>query len=1054
MQTAQTVAQKEEARVVEPPRVRHLLIYYFLQGLALSLFFVVAFSLFLSSFVAADLPGAFVVSAGAVFVIGRIYDLIVQKVSMRKRAPLLGLVALFVIALYLGTQLWASTLLPFMLFIGYRLLFTFSDLEFWSLSNLFFETREAKSLFGWINMRDIPARMLGFFSVGFLVQVVELNTLLLISALLFLLSAIVLYQLLDPRYAKESRLPTAEENKTSIFRFDGKWLLLLLCALAFVVVIIFSVANFTFLSLIEDRVHRAADLARYLGIVFGVASLFTAIGKTLLTNKILEKIGATVAMLSFPVFIIIIAGIVSLHKGVGHEDYYLTYFILLLAGGKVFRDSLYMPVFLSLTQPLSAHIRQRSYIFIKTVAEPFGLAAAGVIIYYFIRRPQLPDFETAALVELVLGILAAILVFASFRRYIYAFRQAMIKRNLVTRAIDSFNSYSQSIIKEKLNSRNPDDVIYAYKICSEANTHFFEMEPDRLLRHEADKVRLYALQQMSVDTPFSDTDILIQLSINDPSPEVRQAAVEHLGARYKDSFADEYNALLENPDPKLREAALRGLMESGNPEIIMIAGQKLNDLIASPRHELNIMAASIIGDIKLQSHYKHLQKYFDHSDVAVRKAAIVAAGKLVNPQLLAALFSLLGDAELEEEVLQAIAAYKNIAVSYLQEYTDVIKRFPEQVLRLCTLLDDNAAARIIAVNLLPVAETTLLDECLQVLHNLKVDKIDADRGVVELKLVNAGLLIYTSCYYIDTLDNNALMLKEALEAEVRNAKRRMLLLLSLMYDKKTFSKIVSAYDMAGNNTAQLVSLLDATLDANHKKRFLPVYELEDCGELKTYLAQFYQQQITADVSDAILLGEKKSKYLPWTQAAALYTDLLVLSDEVLSRYEDHKEEMVTEMVKLALSRKPFVLRMVGDDSSGSFGADVDGDPLLKIERILVLKSIPIFEHFTQDMLSEISGIMIEQRFKTNEMVYREGEPGNSIYIIYYGAVSMYNGIQEIMQQGGKEVFVKIDTDDQKMASAKAQSDTLLFRINKDDIVKLGTRRPDIATNMLGLFTTV
>lgn len=1054
MQTAQTNTSPEDVRIVEPPRVRHLLIYYFLQGFGLSLFFVVAYSLFLSSFVAADLPGVYVMSALGVFIIGRIYDLIVQRMSMRKRSPLLVLVAFSIIALYVGTQLWANTWVPFMLFIAYRLLFTFSDLEFWSLSNLFFETREAKSLFGWINMRDIPAKMLGFFSVGFLVQVVELNTLLLISAFAFLLSFVVLYQLLDPRYAKEGRLPTAEENKASIFRFDGKWLLLLLCALAFVVVIIFSVANFTFLSLIEDRVHRASDLARYLGIVFGVASLFTAIGKTLLTNKMLEKIGATVAMLSFPVFIIIIAGIVSMHKGVGQEDYYLTYFILLLAGGKVFRDSLYMPVFLSLTQPLSAHIRQRSYIFIKTVAEPFGLAAAGVIIFYFIRRPQLPDFETAALIELLLGALAAILVFASFRRYIYAFRQAMIKRNLVTRAIDSFNSYSQSIIKEKLNSRNPDDVIYAYKICSEANTHFFEMEPDRLLRHEADKVRLYALQQMSVDTPFSDTDILIQLSINDPSPEVRQAAVEHLGARYKDSFADEYNALLENPDPKLREAALRGLMESGNPEIIMIAGQKLNDLVASPQQELNIMAASIIGDIKLQSHYKHLQKYFELSHIAVRKSALLAAGKLVNPQLLPSLFGLLGDAELADELMPTIAAYKNVAVSYLQEHTDVVKRYPAQVLSLCLLLDDAAAANIIVNLLLPIAETELLDECLQVLHDLKTDKMDADRGVVELKLVNAGLLIYTSCHYAGMLHSSAMVLKEALETEVKNGKRRMLLLLSLMYDKKAFNKIISVFDQVGSNSPQLVSMLDVVLDANHKKRFLPVYEHEDCAELESYLKQFYPQEITADVSDAILLGDKKSKYLLWTQAAALYTDLLVLSDEVLSRYELHEEEMITEMVKLALSRKPFVLRMVGDDSSGSFGADNDSDPLLKIERIMVLKSIPIFEDFTQDMLAEISGIMTEQRFKNNEMVYREGEPGNSIFIIYYGAVSMYNGIQEIMQQGGKEVFVKIDTADQKMASARAQSDTLLFRIDKEDIMKLGTRRSDISANMLALFTTV
>ena len=1054
MQTAPTNTHPEEVRVVEPPRVRHLLIYYFLQGIGLALLSVVAYSLFLAPFVAADLPGAFVISAVVVLLAGRVYDLIVLRLAMRRRAFFLILMSLLVAVLYIGTQFWASTWVPFALFIAYKLLFTISDLEFWGLSNLFFETREAKSLFGWINMRDIPARMIGYFSVSFLLRVVELPTLLVISAFTFFLNFFVLRQLLDPRYAKEPKMPTSEESRGSIFRFDGKGLLLLLCSLAFALAIIFTIVNFSFLSIIEDSLRDAPNLAIYLGMVLGVAALATAIGKTLLTNKVMEKIGAMASMLILPVFIIIVAGVMVLGKTANPEEHFLSLFILLLAGGKTLRDTLFMPVFVSLTQPLSGHVRQRSYVFIKTVAEPMGLAAAGVIIYYAIRYRPYPDLNTAAVIILALGVLMAILVFAAFRRYIYAFRQAMTRRTLVTRAIDSFNSYSQRIIKEKLNSRNPDDVIYAYKVCSEANTHFFEMEPERLLRHDADKVRLYALQQMSVDTPFSDTDILIQLSISDPSTEVRQAAIEHLGARYKDSFADEYNALLENPDPKLREAALRGLMESGNPEIIMIAGQKLTELIASPQHEMNVMAASIIGDIKLQSHYRYLQKYFQHADDRVRKAAVMAAGKLVNPQLLQPLFELLGDESLAGELMPAIVAYKAAAVNFIQENKEIAERFPRQVLALCRLLDDTAAAAIVAEHILPVAETALQDECLDVLFGLKTDKIDADRGVIELKLVNVGLLIYTSCYYISTLGGGAVVLKDALETEVKNAKRRMLLLLSLMYDKRSFRSIVAGFDAAGGNSKLVADSLGQVLDANHSKRFLAIFEHDDVLELKEYLAQFYPQQITADASDAILLGDKKSKFLFWTQAAALYTDLLVLSDEVLTRYNDHAEVLIREMVKLALSRKPFVLRMVGDDSSGGFSNDDDSDPLLKIERIMVLKSVPIFEHYTQDMLAAISGIMKEQRFKHNEIVYNEGEAGDSIFIIYYGTVSMYNGVQEIMQQGGKEVFVKINSEDQKLASARAQADTLLFRIDKEDILSLQAQHPLMTGNMLTLFTTL
>lgn len=1051
MQTPAPETAVNEIRAVEPPRVRHLLIYYFLQGLGLSLFFVVANTLFLSSFVAADLPGATLISAGVVLVVGRLYDMVAQRVAMRGRASLLIFMALSAVLFYAATQSVANTWVPFALFIWYKVLFTLSDLEFWGLSNLFFDTRESKSLFGWINMREVPAKVVGYFSVGFLVQVMDIPMLLVIAAVAFFINFFILRRLLDPRYAKEPKAPQTRAD-VSLFRFNGKGLLLLLGALSFVSVIIFTIINFSFLSLVEDKLHKTTELAAYLGVVLGTASFFTAVGKTLATNKVIARIGAVSSMLVLPLFMIAATALLLFRKS-GPEEHYLTYYIVMLAGGRVFREVLFQPVFVSLAQPLPNHIRQRSYVFIKTLAEPLGMAAASILIYYSIRRLPLPDLDMATFVIMLLAVAMSGLVFLTFRRYISTFRQALASRTLVTRAIDSFNSFSQAIIREKLESHIPEEVMYAHKICAEANTHFFEMDPGRLLRHESAEVRLYALQQMTVDTPFSDTDILIYLSVKDPSLPVRQAAIEHLGARYKDSFADEYNALLEHKDLKLREAALRGLMESGNPEIIMIAGQKLNELIASPEAELNMVGASIIGDIRLQTHYKYLHKFFTHLNIAVRKAAIVAAGKLAHPQLLPELFGMIGQKAVTEELTQAIAQYRHVAITYLLEHKDVIAQHPAAVLRLSRRFEDKVAAGIIGTHLLPIAENALLDDCLQALYEMRVDKVETDKGVMELKLVNTGSFLYTCLYYIDIMEADAVVLKEALQAEVKNVKRRLLLLLSLMYERKEFNKIIAVYDQGGNNKDRLSAMLGGILDANHKKRFLPVYELSDNDTLKDYLKQFYTATITEDASDAILVGAGKSRFLTWTQAAALYTYLLALSDEVLTRYKDHEDAVITEMVQLALSRKPFVLRMIGDDTNGVFNTD-NADPLLKIERIMVLKTIPIFEHFTQDMLEAISSVMLEQRFKANELVYKEGEPGDYIFIIYYGAVSMYNGVQEIMQQGGKEVFVKIATEDQKLASAKAQTESLLFCINKRDIEALKDEQPAMVRNTLMLFTTL
>lgn len=1045
-----------EVREVEPPRVRHLLIYYFLQGIGLSLFFTVSTSLFLSSFVSADLPMAYMASAVLLIVFGVIYDFAERRVAMYKRAFGLIAIAGVVLAFYAASSTITVAWLSFSMFVMCKIIFTISDLEFWGLSNLLFDTRDSKSLFGWINMRETPAKVIGYFSVGLLLPIMELQTLLLFSGVAFLLSFFVLRKLLDPRYAKEIKQPVIVKptgGGRSLFKFPGATLLLLLCVLGIIGVIVFALINYSFLSLLEDRFHKASELATYIGLVFGVTSMLIAGGKTFMTNKVLPRIGAKVSMLALPAFIILVGALMMAGIGSG-EERTLAYFVLFLAGGKMFKEVFYEPIFATLSQPLPTSVRRRAYTIVKGLAEPGGLALAAVIIHFAMGPDLHPDLNKANALLMGLAVGWAGLIFIAFQKYIVTFKGAIAKRVLVTRAIDSFNSFSQAIMREKLESRQPEEVIYAHELCSASNVHFFETEASRLLRHESGEVRKYALEKMSVNTPFSDTDVLIYLAVTDASIEVKELAIIHCGARYRDSFGEQYNSFLENPDLRIKQAAIKGLMESGNPEIIMIAGHKLNDLLASNEAAQNVIGATIIGDMHLNSHYRHLLKFFEHTEISVRKAAIVAAGKLTHPKLMSALFSLLSDRHQSDVVVKSLSNYQKDVINHLLENKGLLERYPDDILKLCGYIEEKIAAMIICMYLLPPAETELLDSCLQALY-LNSVKVDVDRGILELKLVNTGALMYSSLYYMAQLPDSAALLKEAFTAEVRNAKRRMLLLLALMYDKQAFAKIIAAYDKAGDNKVSVTKMMEGVFDENHKKRFLPIFEAKTNTELEKHLAQFYPLQVKDDISEAVLMGKKKSIFLLWTQAAALYTYLLELSDDVLQMYKDHQEKMIFEMVQLALSRKPFALRLIEDESNASFTIDQEhDDALLNIEKIVVLKTIPIFENFTQPMLTAICDIMQEQRYSANGLLYGEGEPGNSMFIIYYGTVSMFNGVAEIMRQGGKEIIVKIDTQGQELASAKALTDTLLFRINKEDIDKLKVTQPEMAQSMLQMFSTV
>ena len=1049
-----SVSSPAHVQEVEPPRVRHLLIYYFLQGIGLSLFFTVANALFLSSFVANDLPMAYIGSAIVLLILGKGYDLLAQKVSVNNRAFLLIVISVSVLLLYIFTQVIPAVWVAFLLFVWSRVLFSITDLEFWGITNLLNDTRHSKSLFGWMNMRDVPAKVIGYFSVGLLLQVVELPVLLLIAGIVFFINFFVLRLLLDPRYAKpESATATAPLKAAPIWHFGASGLMLLLSLLAVIGVICFSFINFTFLWQVEDKFHTASELASYIGLVFGIAYAIIAVGKVVFTNKLLAMIGGRAAMLLLPLYILV-AGIFLYTRVANPEEHLITFFVVLLVGAEVFRSVFYQPVLLTLTQPLPAALRQRSYIVLKGLVEPLGLAFAGVVLYYIIGKNTHPDMRFINQLLMGLAVVWAGLVLLTFGKYISTLKAAISEKALATRSIDSFNSFSQAIMKEKLQSSNPEEVIYAHQLCADNDPNFFPAEVGKLLRHEATSVRKYALEKMSLRQPFTDMDILIYLGNKDASVYIRQLAIIQLGARYKDSFSDEYNAFLDHEDLRIREAAIKGLMESGNPEIIMIASHKLNDLIKGTDAKQNIAAATIIGDMHLNSHYTHLEQFFKNSDVKVRIAAIKAAAKLVHPKLMPVLFTMFTGKEQIEETIIALSNYKTDVINYLMLHKELLQQYPAEILGICKRIDDKIAVMLICQYILPQSETEVLDESLQALYVTKAEKTDVDRGTVELKLISLGAFLHSCLHYHAQLPDTAYILKDALASEIKNAKRRLLLLLSLLYDKKAFARIIAAVDkMTPANKEATIKMFDA-LDDNHRKRFLPVFDLTDNAALMEHMSKFYTLQVKEDVCEAILL-HTKSPFLLWTQAVALYTNLLELSDDILLPYKDHPEEMISEMVQLALSRKPFALRMIEDDSNVNFVNDQSqGDRLLNIEKLVALKSIPLFHSFSQSMLSAMSNVMTEQRYTQGNVVYEEGADGEIMYIIYYGIVSLFNGTMEIMRTGRKEVLVKIDSADQRLASAKAFTDTLLFMVNKEDIEALKYKQPEMAQSVLNMFSKV
>ena len=60
--------------------------------------------------------------------------------------------------------------------------------------------------------------------------------------------------------------------------------------------------------------------------------------------------------------------------------------------------------------------------------------------------------------------------------------------------------------------------------------------------------------------------------------------------------------------------------------------------------------------------------------------------------------------------------------------------------------------------------------------------------------------------------------------------------------------------------------------------------------------------------------------------------------------------------------------------------------LTTIEKVIFLKSVYIFEHATIEQLGRIAGLTEEARFESGQTIFKEGEPGDALYLVLSGRV--------------------------------------------------------------------
>lgn len=115
-----------------------------------------------------------------------------------------------------------------------------------------------------------------------------------------------------------------------------------------------------------------------------------------------------------------------------------------------------------------------------------------------------------------------------------------------------------------------------------------------------------------------------------------------------------------------------------------------------------------------------------------------------------------------------------------------------------------------------------------------------------------------------------------------------------------------------------------------------------------------------------------------------------------------------------------------------------------------LKSIPFFSSFKEENLSELGKMLIAERFSEGDILFKEGDPGTSMYILDSGVVEISKEGRVLTKLSKGSIFgeMSLFEAEARSASVTALEETSVFKINNSDFRKFLFSHPAAGMNFL------
>ncbi|HOJ63140.1 MAG TPA: cyclic nucleotide-binding domain-containing protein [Spirochaetota bacterium] len=1075
------------------------LIFSFFKGLTIAVLEIAIDSLFVINSNPNSLPYLYIFIAIFTMIAGLIYSFFESRVRPKNLLVFtqiflfISLIALFILLLF-SKILKINEIVIQILMIWKAIIAILSGIVFWSTASLLFNIRQSKRLFGLLSSGEILAFIIAGATIPLIIKIIGgTNNLLIISIIGLFISFLMLSTIkkiypnkFDIKSENIDIIEKKKENKKpTLFFLKSKYIILF-----FIVSIISEVSLLVirYLSIyavysnfpqnIFLHLNGEDKISAFFGIYVALIGFANFIMTTFFSGKFISKLGIGFGLLMLPIANFVLTnGTISLNLLIGSSIIIFWSIIAMRFFDEFFRVSLQFPSFNILYQPLPESQKIKVQTIRETFIEPFGDLLAGLIIIISIFYLKFNIFH--------------LLIFLSLLIIIWVFFAILLKNNYIKTIINitnknkilesSFNFSDKkvlNILKEKIESSNPKEIIFSLKMLLE---YSFEIEEYaiKLLNHQDKEILSFVLNIIETKNIIKAKKNVIDIINKNKNPYIKGIAIRTLCALSENIKLEKILKFLNTKSIEMKKEILIGLIKYTGIEGIICAGGYINEFLNSKNYKERISVAQIIGEVNIKNFYQPLIRLLKDKNIKVIKETLNACSKLKNPILIKYIFNKLRYKKIKAFAMAALIEFKDLTVKYFEK--NFYKCDFETKNQIVKILGDIKTEESIKLLLkwINTDNQTLRNNIYAALveNNYKI-KTEEERKMVYSFIEREITDIFDTNIMINSLDKNHDLLIFALENEIHINKNAILNLLSFLFNSKTIMTVKYSY-FSKNEKEQsfAIETLDNILPSNLKRTILPLFEKninENINGKYIFSSGRNSQILKFNSYKEVLnyiLTLNYNTISEWTKSVTIYSinkkDFNDFKDILINILENDNNLIVIEtaLTKIFENDKNLFLSIVNNNVKifknkiikeiVEYFLKILSQKEVKkmystIEKILILKQVDIFLQTPPEYLADIATVIEEIEVSSGEKIMNKGDIGTSMYIIVEGKLKVFDGQKELAILKDKDVVGELSALDPEPRSASviAIEDSILFKIDKNSLYQIISENVEITKGII------